>query len=116
MALPKAWRPRVAIFQDSPALRLRRENGLIVAETPQGAVAGRGRSLSRQQLFRPDACNAHMQHTLVPFRKPIIATQSCRIPCRPPDADRPNYTGPAHDALVPHASTIACLRRPRRFR
>src|SRR6202166_3366092 len=31
----------IAIFQDTPALRLRRENGLIVAETPQGAVRAR---------------------------------------------------------------------------
>src|SRR6202012_732594 len=31
----------VAIFQESPALRLRHENGLIVAETPQGTVRTR---------------------------------------------------------------------------
>src|SRR6266581_1181063 len=31
----------VAIFQESPALRLRRENNLVVVETPRGAVRAR---------------------------------------------------------------------------
>ena len=75
MASPKAWRQRgVAIFE----------------ETPGAAPAARGRARARrnaarhgaraaghhrhQLLFRPDGRDAALQHTLVPFRSAIIAT------------------------------------------
>ncbi len=65
----------VAIFQDSPALRLRREkNGLIVAETPQGAVRARQVIIATNSYSDLTPATRHMQHTLVPFRSAIIAT------------------------------------------
>src|SRR5437667_3007911 len=64
----------VAIFQDSPALRLRRENGLIVAETPQGAVRARQVIIATNSYSDLTLATRHMQQTLVPFRSAIIAT------------------------------------------
>ncbi|HMH95700.1 MAG TPA: FAD-binding oxidoreductase, partial [Bradyrhizobium sp.] len=64
----------VSIFQDSPALRLRRENGLIVAETPQGAVRARQVVIATNSYSDLTPATRHMQHTLVPFRSAIIAT------------------------------------------
>ena len=64
----------VAIFQDSPALQLRRENGLIVAETPQGAVRARQVIIATDSYSDLTPATRHMQQTLVPFRSAIIAT------------------------------------------
>ena len=68
----------VAIFQDSPALRLRREKGLIVAETPEGAVRARQVIIATNSYSDLTPATRHMQHTLVPFRSAIIATD--RLP------------------------------------
>ena len=64
----------VSIFQDSPALRLRRENGLIVAETPQGAVRARQVIIATNSYSDLTPATRRMQHILVPFRSAIIAT------------------------------------------
>jgi gamma-glutamylputrescine oxidase len=64
----------IAIFQDSPALRLRRENGLVVAETPEGAVRARQVIIATNSYSDLTPATSHMQHTLVPFRSAIIAT------------------------------------------
>jgi len=64
----------IAIFQDSPALRLRRENGLVVAETPEGAVRARQVIIATNSYSDLTPATRHMQHTLVPFRSAIIAT------------------------------------------
>ena len=64
----------IAIFQESPALRLRRENGLIVAETPQGAVRARQAIIATNSYSDLTQATRHMQQTLVPFRSAIIAT------------------------------------------
>jgi glycine/D-amino acid oxidase-like deaminating enzyme len=64
----------VAIFQDSPALRLRRENRLIVAETPQGAVRARQVIIATNSYSDLTPATRYMQQTLVPFRSAIIAT------------------------------------------
>jgi gamma-glutamylputrescine oxidase len=64
----------VAIFQESPALRLRRDNGLIVAETPQGAVRARQAIFATNSYSDLTPAMRHMQQTLVPFRSAIIAT------------------------------------------
>jgi glycine/D-amino acid oxidase-like deaminating enzyme len=64
----------VAIFQESPALLLQRENGLIVAETPQGAVRARQAIIATNSYSDLTPATRHMQHTLVPFRSAIIAT------------------------------------------
>jgi glycine/D-amino acid oxidase-like deaminating enzyme len=64
----------VAIFQESPVLRLRHENGLIVAETPQGAVRARQAIFATNSYSDLTDATRHLQHTLVPFRSAIIAT------------------------------------------
>ena len=71
-------RRSIAIFQESPALRLRRENGLIVAETPGGAVRARQVIIATNSYSDLTPATRHMQHTLVPFRSAIIATD--RLP------------------------------------
>ena len=68
----------VAIFQESPALRLRRENGRVIAETPQGAVRARQAIIATNSYSDLTDATRHMQHTLVPFRSAIIATD--RLP------------------------------------
>ena len=68
----------VAIYQESPALRLERENGRIIAETPQGAVRARQAIIATNSYSDLTPATRHMQHTLVPFRSAIIATD--RLP------------------------------------
>jgi glycine/D-amino acid oxidase-like deaminating enzyme len=64
----------VAIFQESPALRLRHENGSMVAETPQGAVRARQAIFATNSYSDLTEATGHLQHSLVPFRSAIIAT------------------------------------------
>jgi gamma-glutamylputrescine oxidase len=68
----------VAIFQESPALALGRDNGMIVAETPQGAVRARQAIIATNSYSDLTPATRHLQHTLVPFRSAIIATD--RLP------------------------------------
>jgi glycine/D-amino acid oxidase-like deaminating enzyme len=70
----------VAIFQESPALRLRRDSGLIVVETPQGEVWARQAIIATNTYSDLTEATARMQRTLVPFRSAIIATDKL-----PPD-------------------------------
>jgi glycine/D-amino acid oxidase-like deaminating enzyme len=64
----------VAIFQGSPALRLRRDSGLIVVETPQGEVWARQAIIATNTYSDLTEATSHMQRTLIPFRSAIIAT------------------------------------------
>ena len=64
----------VQIFQESPALRLQRENGGVVVETPQGAVRARQAIIATNSYSDLTPATRHMQQTLVPFRSAIIAT------------------------------------------
>jgi gamma-glutamylputrescine oxidase len=68
----------VAIYQETPALRLRRENGRVVVETPQGTVRARQVIIATNSYSDLTDATRHMQHTLVPFRSAIIATD--RLP------------------------------------
>ena len=68
----------VAIYQESPALRIRRENGLSIVETPEGAVRARQVIIATNSYSDLTDATRHMQHTLVPFRSAIIATD--RLP------------------------------------
>jgi glycine/D-amino acid oxidase-like deaminating enzyme len=68
----------VAIFQESPALALRRDNGMIIAETPQGAVRARQAIIATNSYSDLTPATRHLQRTLVPFRSAIIATD--RLP------------------------------------
>lgn len=65
----------VPIFQESPAIRLRRENGGIIVETPQGAVRARQAIIATNSYSDLSGATARMQRTLIPFRSAIIATE-----------------------------------------
>jgi gamma-glutamylputrescine oxidase len=65
----------VAIFQKTPVLRLRRESGGIVAETPQGTVRARQAIIATNSYSDLTPATRHMQRTLIPFRSAIIATE-----------------------------------------
>ena len=65
----------VEIFQDSPVLRLRRNDGGVIAETPQGAVRARQAIIASNSYSDLTPATRHMQRTLVPFRSAIIATE-----------------------------------------
>jgi gamma-glutamylputrescine oxidase len=65
----------VAIFEETPVLRLRRENGSVIAETPQGAVRAKQAIIATNGYSDLTDATAHMQRTLVPFRSAIIATE-----------------------------------------
>lgn len=68
----------VAIYQESPALRLRREGNGVIAETPAGTVRARQVIIATNSYSDLTPATRHMQHTLVPFRSAIIATD--RLP------------------------------------
>ena len=65
----------VAIYQQSPVLRLRRNTGGVVAETPAGAVRARQAIIATNSYSDITSATRHMQKTLVPFRSAIIATE-----------------------------------------
>ncbi|MCP3472642.1 FAD-binding oxidoreductase [Bradyrhizobium sp. CCGUVB1N3] len=71
-------RRSVAIFQDTPVLKLRREPGGIVAETPQGAVRAKQAIIATNSYSDLTDATRHMQRTLIPFRSAIIASD--RLP------------------------------------
>ena len=70
----------VAIFQESPALQLRRDNRLVVVETPRGEVWARQAIIATNTYSDLTDATARMQRTLVPFRSAIIVTDKL-----PPD-------------------------------
>ncbi|KQT21075.1 MAG: NAD(P)/FAD-dependent oxidoreductase [Bradyrhizobium sp.] len=65
----------VPIFQESPVVRLRKESGGIVAETPQGAVRAKQAIIATNSYSDLTGATAQMQRTLIPFRSAIIATE-----------------------------------------
>ncbi|MBR0829996.1 FAD-binding oxidoreductase [Bradyrhizobium manausense] len=65
----------VAIYQDTPVVKLRREQGGIVAETPKGTVRAKQAIIATNSYSDLTGATAHMQHTLIPFRSAIIATE-----------------------------------------
>ena len=64
----------VAIFQDTPVIRLRRENRSIVAETPHGSVRAKQAIIATNSYSDLTPATRRMQRTLIPFRSAIIAT------------------------------------------
>jgi gamma-glutamylputrescine oxidase len=65
----------VAIFQDSPVLRLTRDNGGVIAETSDGVVRARQAIVATNSYSDLTSATARLQKTLVPFRSAIIATE-----------------------------------------
>src|SRR4029078_7737986 len=70
----------VPIFQESPVVKLRRENGGIVAETPQGAVRAKQAIIATNSYSDLTSATAHMQRTLITFRSDMVATQKMPRP------------------------------------
>lgn len=66
----------VAIFQETPVLKLRRENETIIAQTPQGAVRAKQAVIATNSYSDLTGATSHMQRTLIPFRSAIIATDT----------------------------------------
>lgn len=64
----------VPVFHESPVIKLRLENGGIVAETPQGAVRAKQAIIATNSYSDLTSATVHMQRTLIPFRSAIIAT------------------------------------------
>ena len=71
-------RSAVAIFQETPAVRISRDNGLVVVETPQGAVWAKQVIIATNAYSDLTPATRRLQQTLVPFRSAIIATE--RLP------------------------------------
>lgn len=65
----------VSIFQESPVIKLRRENGGIVAETPQGAVRAKQAIIATNSYSDLTGATVQMQRTLIPFRSAMVATE-----------------------------------------
>jgi gamma-glutamylputrescine oxidase len=65
----------IAIYQESPVIGLRHDNGGVIAETPGGAVRARQAIIATNSYSDLTSATARMQRTLVPFRSAIIATE-----------------------------------------
>jgi gamma-glutamylputrescine oxidase len=91
----------VAIFQESPVLRLARDNGGVVAETPAGAVRARQAIIATNSYSDLTNATARLQKTLVPFRSAIIATEKLS----------PNLAG----SLMPTGRTYTETKRMMRW-
>lgn len=65
----------VSVFQESPVIKLRSENGGIVAETPQGAVRAKQAIIATNSYSDLTGATAQVQRTLIPFRSAMVATE-----------------------------------------
>lgn len=65
----------IAIYQESPVLALRHDNGGVTAETPGGTVRARQVIIATNSYSDLTSATSRMQRTLVPFRSAIIATK-----------------------------------------
>lgn len=65
----------VSVFQESPVIKLRCENGGIVAETPQGAVRAKQAIIATNGYSDLTGATAQVQRTLIPFRSAMVATE-----------------------------------------
>jgi gamma-glutamylputrescine oxidase len=68
----------IAIFQETPAIGISRDNGFVVVETPQGAVWAKQVIVATNAYSDLTPATRRLQQTLVPFRSAIIATE--RLP------------------------------------
>jgi glycine/D-amino acid oxidase-like deaminating enzyme len=65
----------VAIFQDSPVLRLGHDKDGVIAETPRGVVRARQAIIATNSYSDLTPATERLQRTLVPFRSAIIVTE-----------------------------------------
>lgn len=91
----------VAIYQDSPVVGLRQDNGGVIAQTPDGAVRARQVIIATNSYSDLTSATSRMQRTLVPFRSAIIATEKLS----------PNLAG----SLMPTGRTYSETKRMMRW-
>ncbi|KRR18919.1 oxidoreductase [Bradyrhizobium lablabi] len=91
----------VPIFQESPVLALRRDGDGIVAETPGGSVRARQAIIATNSYSDLTSATVRLQHTLVPFRSALIATEKLS----------PNLAG----SLMPTGRTYTETKRMMRW-
>jgi gamma-glutamylputrescine oxidase len=65
----------VAIYQDTPVVKLRHEGDTVIAETPDGTVRAKQAIIATNAYSDLAPATQQMQRTLVPFRSAIIATE-----------------------------------------
>jgi glycine/D-amino acid oxidase-like deaminating enzyme len=66
------------IFEESPALRIIREPGAVLVETPAGTVRARQAIIATDAYSSLTPATRHFKRTIIPFRSAIIATD--RLP------------------------------------
>jgi gamma-glutamylputrescine oxidase len=91
----------VPIFQESPALALRRDGDGVIAETPGGSVRARQAIIATNSYSDLTSATVRLQHTLVPFRSALIATEKLS----------PNLAG----SLMPTGRTYTETKRMMRW-
>ena len=91
----------IAIYQESPVVELRRDNGGVIAQTPGGAVRARQAIIATNSYSDLTPATQQMQRTLVPFRSAIIATEKLS----------PNLAG----SLMPTGRTYTETKRMMRW-
>jgi len=91
----------VPIFQESPALALRRDGDGVIAETPGGSVRARQAIIATNSYSDLTSATVRLQRTLVPFRSALIATEKLS----------PNLAG----SLMPTGRTYTETKRMMRW-
>jgi gamma-glutamylputrescine oxidase len=91
----------VPIFQESPALALRRYGDGVIAETPGGSVRARQAIIATNSYSDLTSATVRLQRTLVPFRSALIATEKLS----------PNLAG----SLMPTGRTYTETKRMMRW-
>jgi gamma-glutamylputrescine oxidase len=91
----------VPVFQESPVLKLRRDGEGVIAETPGGSVRARQAIIATNSYSDLTSATVRLQHTLVPFRSALIATEKLS----------PNLAG----SLMPTGRTYTETKRMMRW-
>jgi gamma-glutamylputrescine oxidase len=65
----------VPVFEESPVLSIRRKDGEIVLETPQGGVRARQVVLATNAYSDLTRATSEIRRTIVPFRSAMVATE-----------------------------------------
>lgn len=91
----------VAVFENSPVLRMRREGAGVLLETPQGTVAARQAVIATDAYSDLTPATAAVRKSVIPFRSAMIATE-------------PLTSGPGA-ALLPQGRSYTETRRMMRW-
>lgn len=91
----------ITIYQESPAIELRHDNGGVIVKTPGGAVRARQAIIATNSYSDLTSATVRLQRTLVPFRSALIATEKLS----------PNLAG----SLMPTGRTYTETKRMMRW-